>query len=252
MEEELNTKKGELQTLVGETEPFDQETKIAPNTGSEVSIIETKDSKGWFQYIVVPMIFLFVSLLGGLRLGAENSEFIFVRPALVCLIFATILVLLFFRARLILLEGWLSDQFPLLENASNALILLTLFAASTQIFNSLIPEKGLPFWIIASFFLWSLWTNLFAEFNSKKLLVSLGSLFAMAFITKYLILSSFTANENGGFIQAIFSGDLTKETITYLLDLPRYSSGTGYLQFFALILYLAGLYLLSPTSVDRN
>ena len=33
------------------------------------------------------------------------------------------------------------------KNVANACILLTLFFASAQIFNSLLPEKGLPFWV---------------------------------------------------------------------------------------------------------
>jgi hypothetical protein len=216
------------------------------------SKIKEKDSKAWLQYIVVPAVFLFVTFLGGLRLGAENSELLFLKPALVCLIFAVFLIVLFSRARLIRLEGWFSEDFTPLQNTANACVMLTLFAASTQIFNSLIPEQGLPFWIISFFFLWSLWTNLFAEFDTKKLLTSLGSLFGLAFITKYLILASLTSPENGGFIQAIFSGNLTKETITYLLDLPRFSGGTGYIQFFTLIFYLIGLFLLSPVSVKKD
>ncbi len=241
----------ELTTIEGEILSIDEETQVSSKSIDEIVKSKPKDSIAWQQYIVVPVIFLFVSLLGGMRLGAENSEFIFLKPALVCLIFATFLIVLFFRARLIQLEGWFSDQFTPIRNTSNAMVLLTLFAASTQIFNSLIPEQGLPFWIIAFFFLWSLWTNLFAEFDTKKLLTSLGSLFGLAFITKYLILSSLTSAGGGGFIQAILAGDLTKETITYLLDLPRYSSGTGYIQFFALVLYLIGLFLLKPGS-DGN
>jgi hypothetical protein len=40
-----------------------------------------------------------------------------------------------------------------------------------------------------------------------------------------------------------------KETFTWLLDLPRYASATGYVQFFAAVLYLGGLYL-TPSDMD--
>lgn len=240
-------------------ELFEEETIVSsksqkisrPETKDQRPKTKSKDSKAWLQYIVVPLIFLFVTLLGGLRLSAVDNEFLFLKPALVCLIFAVILLVLFFRARLIQLDGWFSENFAPLQNTANAFVLLTLFAASTQAFNSLIPEQGLPFWIISFFFFWSLWTNLFAEFNTKKLLTSLGSLFGLAFITKYLILSSLVSTENGGFIQAIFSGNLTKETITYLLDLPKFAGGTGYIQFFTLIFYLIGLILLKP-QINRD
>ncbi|MEZ5426599.1 MAG: hypothetical protein R2747_10065 [Pyrinomonadaceae bacterium] len=236
-------------------ETFEEETIVSAKREGAIAFPageqrekKPKDSRAWLQYIVVPLIFLLVTLLGGLRLGAVESEFLFLKPALICLIFATILLVLFFRARLLRLNGWFSEDFAPLQNTANACVLLTLFAASTQVFNSLLPEQGLPFWIIAFFFLWSLWTNLFAEFDTRKLLISLGSLFGLAFITKYLILSSLTAPGNGGFIEALFSGNLTKETITYLLDLPRFSAGTGYIQFFTLIFYLIGLFLLAPTT----
>ena len=232
----------------------EEETQISAKTENKISKSKTKDqkpktlkdSKAWLQYIVVPFVFLFVTLLGGLRLSAVEGELIFLKPALVCLIFAVFLIVLFFRARLIQLEGWFSEKFTPLQNTANACVLIALFAASTQVFNSLIPERGLPFWIVAFFFFWSLWTNLFAEFNTKKLLISLGSLFGLAFITKYLIFSSLVAPGEGGFFQALLSGNLTKETITYLLDLPRFSSGTGYIQFFTVIFYLIGLFLLRP------
>jgi hypothetical protein len=35
----------------------------------------------------------------------------------------------------------------------------------------------------------------------------------------------------------------TKEAFTWFLDLPRYAAGTGYIQFFTVILYLIGLFL---------
>jgi hypothetical protein len=40
-----------------------------------------------------------------------------------------------------------------------------------------------------------------------------------------------------------------REGATYVLDLPRFSAGTGYLQFFAVAFYLLGLFL-TPTSTS--
>ena len=84
-------------------------------------------------------------------------------------IFAAIMLVMFFRARLIDVEGWFSESFSLLKNIANGAVLLTLFAATTQLFNSLIPEQGLPFWIVSFCFFWTLWNNLFADFDTKKL-----------------------------------------------------------------------------------
>ena len=236
----------------------EEKTVVRSKKETEISLSKTevrsqktksKNSKSWLQYIVLPLIFLFVTLLGGLRLDLADSGFIFLKPPLVCLIFAAFLLVLFFRANLIKLNGWFSEDFTPLENTANASVLLALFAASTQIFNSLLPEQGLPFWIISFFFLWSLWTNLFAEFETKKLIRSLGALFGLAFVVKYLIFTNLTAPESQSWWQTLTSGNLTKEAFTYLLDLPRFAAGTGYVQFFALGFYLIGLFLLPPVLV---
>jgi hypothetical protein len=126
--------------------------------------------------------------------------------------------------------------------------LVTLFFASTQIFNSLLPEQGLPFWVFAFCFFWTLWNNLFADFDVKKLLKSLGAVFGLAFVFKYLILASLTAPANASWLQGIIENP-TKEAFTWALNLPRFAAATGYIQFFAVIFYLIGLFLLPPVSV---
>ncbi len=201
------------------------------------------------QYIFLPFIFLTVALLGGLRLSAEDNAFLFLKPALVCLIYATLLLILFFRAGLLTLDGWFSENFPTLKNVANAVVLLALFFASTQIFNSLLPERGLPFWVFAFCFFWTLWNNLFVEFHGKRLLQSLGSVFALAFVAKYLLLSCLTAPASANWWSGLIENP-TQEAFTWLLDLPHFSAGTGYIQFFAIIFYLLGLFLL-PASTKK-
>ncbi len=211
---------------------------------------KTENQKSILQYIVLPLIFLTISLLGGLRLNAEDAAFLFLKPPLVCLVFAVILLALFFRANLIKLNGWFSENFSTLKNAANACVLLTLFFASTQIFNSLLPEKGLPFWVVAFCFFWTLWNNLFAAFDTKRLVQSLGGMFGLAFVVKYLILAGLTAPANRSWIQGIFENP-TQEAFTWLLDLPKFGAATGYIQFFALVFYLIGLFLLKPDLVEN-
>ena len=231
--------------------PDEQITKVSKKTKLKDQRPNTKTQKSYLQYIFLPLIFMTVALLGGLRLNAADSAFIFLKPPLVCLIFAVILLVLFFRVGLIKLDGWFSEDFSTLKNAANGAVLITLFFASAQIFNSLIPERGLPFWIIAFCFFWTLWNNLFAEFDAKKLLKSLGALFGLAFLVKYLILASLTAPASESWLQGIFQNP-TKEAFTWLLDLPRFADGTGYIQFFALVFYLLGLFLFPPASTDTN
>lgn len=196
-------------------------------------------NKFFLQFIILPLIFLTVTLFGGLRLSFDANAFLFLKPQLICLILAAILMVLFVRAKLIKIGDFFAEDFSLLKNICNGLILLTLFTAATQVFNSLLPEKSIAFWIIAFCFLWSLQTNLFAELSAKKLLISLASLFGLAFVVKYFVLASLVSS-NETWTQKIFS-----ELSAGLLDLPKFSSATGYIQFFTLILYLAGIYLTS-------
>ena len=232
-------------------------TEIKAKNGKQISLPQSetrkpksKNQKSFLQYIVLPLICLTTALLGGLRLSAEDNRFLFLKPPLVCLIFASILLILFFRADFIKLNGWFSEAFSATKNIANACVLLTLFFASTQIFNSLLPEKGLPFWTIAFCFFWTLWNNLFAGFDTKRLVQSLGGMFGLAFVVKYLILLNLTAPANKSWLQGIFENP-AQEAFTWLLDLPRFASATGYIQFFALAFYLIGLFLLKPETSEK-
>lgn len=209
-----------------------------------------KNQKPALIYIILPVIFLTVTLLGGLRFGALDNAFIFLKPALICLVFAAVLMILYFRSGLVGLDGWFDEDGSMLQNAANAGVLLTMFAASVQLFNSLLPEQGLPFWVVGFCFFWTLWNNLFSEFDTKKLLRSLGALFALAFVVKYLVLANLTAPSSGSWLQRIFENP-GKEAFTWMLDLPRYAAGTGYVQFLAVALYLVGLFL-TPASARRD
>ncbi len=228
-------------------------TEISPKKSEAIGFPKTEDHRPktanqthYLQYIVLPFVFLTVTLLGGLRIGAANSDILFYKPALVCLIFGAILLVLFFRASLLELSGWINEQFSTAKNFANGLLLFTIWTASTQVFNSLIPEQGLPFWIVSFCFLWTLWTNLFAEFDTKRLLQSLGGLFGLAFVVKYLILINLIPETSQSWLDVLSLKNITQETFAYLLDLPDFAGGTGYIQFFMLAFYLIGLFLLKP------
>ena len=201
-------------------------------------------------YLLLPVIFLAVTLLGGLRLGAADEAFIFLKPALICLVFAAVTLVLFVRSGMIAVDGWLSSENSGLRNAANAAVLLTLFSALVQLYNSLLPEQGLPFWIVGFCFFWTLWNNLFVEFDPKRLIRSMAALFAMAFAVRWLFLANITPVPVDSWFQRLLQNP-AQEALTWLLDIPRYSVGTGYVQFFTLVLFLLGLFLL-PRSLRRK
>lgn len=245
-------KERELETPVSPDEDT-VEVPVAndlPVIREDLAAMQLARGRALRTYVYLPLIFLTVALLGGFRLSGTDGSLIFVRPALICLIFAAILVLLFFRAGMLRLEGWFTEQMTGTQTVANGLVLASLFAAATQIFNSLIPEQGLPFWIISFCFLWVLWNNLFAEFDAKRLLRSLGAMFGLAFVTKYMVLANLTAPGGRSWLRSIIENP-AQEAATWLLDLPRFSTGTGYIQFFAVIIFLLGLFL-TPSATNRD
>lgn len=207
--------------------------------------------RAYLTYLFIPLIFLTVTLLGGLRLSGLDGSFIFLRPALFCLIFAAILMILFFRSGLLVIEGWFSENFDLTRNIANGVVLLSLYAAATQIFNSLVPEQGLAFWVIGFCFFWTLWNYMFADLEPAKLLRSLGGMLGLAFVAKYLLLAYLTAPAGESWLRSVIENP-GREAFTWFLDLPQFAAGTGYIQFFTVILFLLGLYLLPRNSVSND
>jgi hypothetical protein len=177
-----------------------------------------------------------------------DRVFVFVAPQLITLVLATLLMLLFVRGHMIELKAWLSSDRPAMENIAHALTLFSLFFASAQAFNSVLPERGLLFWLFSFFFLWTLWNNQFSSFDPKRLLRSLTVLFATAFVLKHMLLASLYAPE-GGWVKRL-AGVLLEGVSLGTLDAPAFAPATGYISFFTLALYIAGLLLL-PSAPDR-
>jgi hypothetical protein len=193
------------------------------------------------SYWVLPSIFLTVALLGGLRVSSDDRAFIFFPPPLISLVLAVLLMLLFVRGGLIELRSWITANHPPLQNISHIWLLLTLFFASAQAFNSVLPERGLLHWLFSFFFLWTLLNNQFSSFDARRLLRSLVVLFGTAFVLKHLLLASLYAS-GGGWLQRV-TGALVQGVSLGTLDAPMFAPATGYISFFTLGLYIVGLLL---------
>jgi len=200
------------------------------------------------NFVVLPMLFLTVALLGGLRVGAETRTFIFVTPPLVTLLLAVLLMLLLVRGGLIRFRQWIGSELPTLTNVAHVWMLITVFFASAQAFNSVLPESGLLHWLFSFFFLWTLWNNQFSSFDARRLLRSLAILFGTAFVLKHMMLASLYAPEGGWLKRA--AGTLLQGVSLGTLDAPSFAPATGYISFFTLTLYVAGLVLLAFAGKD--
>jgi hypothetical protein len=194
------------------------------------------------SYVVLPFLFLTVVLLGGLRVSANDRAFIFSPPSLITLVLAVLLLLLFVRGGLIEVRTLIAGANPPLTNVAHVWMLFTLFFASAQAFNSVLPERGLLHWLFSFFFLWTLWNNQFSSFDARRLLRSLVVLFGTAFVLKHLLLASLHSND-GGWLKGLTSTLISSVTLG-ALDTPQFAPATGYISFFTLGLYLVGLMLI--------
>jgi hypothetical protein len=208
-----------------------------------------RTNRALVTHVLLPTLFLTVALLGGVRVAAEGGAIVFAPPPLVTLLMATMLLALLARGRLVELGGWLSADNAALANVSHALTLAALFFASAQAFNSVLPDSGLPRLILACFFLWTLLQNQFSALDARRLSRSLAALFGTAFVVKHVLLASLFAS-GGGWLRRLTGAALEGLTLGTIGG-DAQAPATGYVSFFTLALYVAGLALLPPTPVEE-
>jgi hypothetical protein len=213
----------------------------------EIAPAAIERRRALLYYLVLPLTLLLVTLLGGIRFS--SGSVVYIKPALIYLIFAAGLMILFFVANLVRFDGWISERFDITKNLINAITLFALFAASVQVFNSVIPESGIPFWIVSFCFLWTLWNNLFSNFDTKRLLRSLAAMFSLAFVVKYVVLANLAQPADQGWLDSIINNP-AQTAATWLLDIPQFSAATGYLQFFTIAIFVIALWFF-PNSTEE-
>lgn len=195
------------------------------------------------EALVLPVLFLTVALSGGLRIAAGVR---FAPPPLSALLLGMLLAGALARARVFAPEELMHANRTPLENSSGFVVLLTLFAASTQIFNLLTPERGLLQAIFTLFFGVQLLTTIAAVQERLAMLRSLVVLFGAVFTLRFVVLESLYA-PGGGLLSRILAA--AAEGITLgAFDYDAHAPATGYIGFATLTLYAIGLVLLRPST----
>ena len=194
------------------------------------------------EAIVLPLAFLTVTLLGGLRIG---PHFLLVPPPLISLVLAVMLLAALVRAGVFAPEVILGGHRTPLENISGLIVLVTLFAASAQVFTLVTPERGLLHAIFSVGFFVQLATTLAGVKGRRNMLRSLGVLLGAAFIVRFIALEGLYATD-GGFAKRLLT-TLVEGASLGSIQYEPVGAATGYVAFATLAVYMIGLVLLPPT-----
>ena len=184
------------------------------------------------------MIFLTVMLCGGFRMAGDVK---LVPPSLTALVLAIPLVGLLVRSGTIPVTALLNGLRRPMENVSGGIVLATLFGASAQVLNLLIPDTGLLHAAFAIFVFVQLLTIGATRMDRPATLRALLVLFGSLFVLRYILVEALYA-PGGGMLHRVLVTLMSGASlggITYEPNAPL----TGYVAFFTLALYFIGLLL---------
>lgn len=197
------------------------------------------------EAFVLPGIFLTVALLGGLRiarLAGDGNAVRLVAPSLMAMVLAMLVVGCLVRARALAPERLMNSGRTGLENLSGLVVLLTLFAASAQIFNLVTPDTGFLFLLFSIFFFVQLLTTLAAVRERTPLLQALAVLLGSAFLIRFVGLEALYSRD-GGMLKRMLTAMMEGVTLG-AIEYQPHAAITGYAAFLTVVLFLVGLILL--------
>lgn len=195
------------------------------------------------EAIVLPVLFLTVTLVGGLRIAGGVA---LIAPSLFSLVLGFLLLGVLVRSGALAPGRLMSGSRAPLANLNGFIVLLTTVLASAQMFSLMTPERGLPRIGFALFFLVLICNTLAAAPDRARLLRSLTVIFGSAFLLKFVVLAALSDPTGGRLkrvLQVLLEG-VTLGTLTQEVVHPV----SGYVALLALVLFLAGLALLPPTA----
>lgn len=188
------------------------------------------------EAVVLPMIFLTVVMFGGLEPGSAAR---WLAPSLFSLVLAVMLVAVLTRSGALAPERLLHADRSIIANANGGVVLFSLFIASAQLVHMLTPRSGLPS-VIVGLVLFLLLLNTFvAHPDRSRLLRSLAVVLGSAFVLKFVILAAL-ADPEGGRTRRVLIAVMDAATLGTISQEPLHPAA-GYLAFFLVLLYLAGV-----------
>jgi hypothetical protein len=191
------------------------------------------------EAIVLPVVFLTVLLVGGLRI-ADPTEL--VPPSPYLLVLGILLVRVVVLSGALAPERLLSSSRSALENVNGGVVLATFWIAASQALAVLTPDSGVPRLAFSVFYLVLLLNTAAASPDRPQLLRSLAVTFGAAFVLKFVVLHGLSAPGDGAVKRALL-GLLDSVTVGALVQSVPHPV-TGYIALLAVVLFLIGLLLL--------
>lgn len=199
------------------------------------------------EAIYLPLMFLTVTLLGGMQLGAPVR---FVPPPLFSMVLAVMVLAVLVRTGALAPERLMNNARSPLANVNGLVVLLTTFAATAQAFNLATPASGLPLLVVDTLLFVLLVNTLVAAPDRTRVLRSFMVIFGAAFVLKFVILASLS-DPTGGRTKKVLQLLLEGITLGTLAQEPM-PAASGYIAFGTLLLYLIALAMLPSQSRPRR
>lgn len=199
------------------------------------------------EAIHLPVLFLTVAILGGVRPGAA---LVFPPPPLFTLVLAVLLAGVLVRSGALDPLRVMNGSRGPLANLNGFTVLATLFLAGAQTFSLLTPDAGLPRVLFSLYFLVQMLTTAAAGPDRVRVLRSLSVIFGAAFVLKFIVLDALSDPAGGRLarvLQLLFEG-VTFGTLTQDVHHPA----AGYLAFVTIVLFLTGVSLLPAAAGERR
>jgi hypothetical protein len=195
------------------------------------------------EAFVLPLAFLTIALLGGFDPRATPA---WTPPSLFALVLAVLLTGALVRSGTLAPEQLLHSERHALARANGTIVLVSLFAASAQLVNMLIPRSGLPSLLVGVVLLLMLVNTLVMSPDRQRLLRSLGVVIGSAFILKFIVLGAL-ADPEGSRTKRVLLALFDAATLGTISQAPV-APAAGYIAFFLCLLYLIAVALL-PQSI---
>jgi hypothetical protein len=193
------------------------------------------------EAIFLPLLLLTVVLLGGIGVA---DRLIFTPPPLFALVLAVMLFSVLVRGRVLAPERLMNASRSPLANLNGLVVVFTTFFASTQVFNLVIPESGLPF-LLFNVFLFVLLLNTMAGSHDRiAVLRSVAVVTGAAFVLKFVVLAALSDPGEGTLKRVLYA--LVEGVTLGTLTQPVLHPASGYIAFVTLVLFLIGLAMLPP------